>query len=156
LSKLKFNRFYRHDYDLWEDMGNPGWNYKNALYYFKKSEDNRNPYLARTPYHSTGGYLTIQEAPYHTPLVIAFVKAATEMGFVERDINGETQTGFMVAQGTLRRGSRCSSSKAFLRPVRLRKNIHVGLNAHVTKVLIDAETKRAYGVEFFRNGKRQV
>jgi hypothetical protein len=83
-------------------MGNPGWNYDNALYYFKKSEDNRNPYLARTPYHSTGGYMTIQEAPYRTPLVIAFVKAATEMGFEERDINGEKQTGFMVAQGTLR------------------------------------------------------
>jgi choline dehydrogenase-like flavoprotein len=126
------------------------------LYYFKKSEDNRNPYLARTPYHSTGGYMTIQESPYRTPLVVAFVKAATEMGYEERDINGEKQTGFMVAQGTLRRGSRCSTSKAFLRPVRLRKNIHVGLHAQVTKILIDQETKRAYGVEFIRNGKRQV
>jgi hypothetical protein len=24
----------------------------------------RNPYLAATPYHSTGGYLTVQEAPW--------------------------------------------------------------------------------------------
>ncbi|CAB3374228.1 Hypothetical predicted protein [Cloeon dipterum] len=156
LNYMLYVRGNRYDYNLWESLGNPGWNFDNALYYFKKSEDNRNPYLAKTPYHSTGGYLTIQEAPYRTPLVIAFVKAGTEMGYEERDINGENQCGFMVAQGTIRRGARCSTSKAFLRPVRLRKNLHVGLNAQVTKVLIDAETKRAYGVEFIRNEKRQV
>lgn len=42
----------KHDYDGWEAMGNPGWGYKDALYYFKKSEDNRNPYLANTKYHN--------------------------------------------------------------------------------------------------------
>ena len=42
----------KHDYDGWEALGNPGWGYKDALYYFKKSEDNRNPYLANTEYHS--------------------------------------------------------------------------------------------------------
>lgn len=59
----------------------------------------------------------------------------------------------MIAQGTIRRGSRCSTSKAFLRPIRLRKNFHLAMNAHVTKVLINPETKRAYGVEFIKNGK---
>nr|NVI72424.1 putative glucose dehydrogenase [Cucujiformia] len=64
--------------------------------------------------------------------------------------------GFMIAQGTIRRGSRCSTAKAFLRPIRLRKNIHVALESHVTKILINPTTMRAYGVEYLRYGRRHV
>lgn len=28
------------DYDMWAEMGNPGWSYREVLHYFKKSEDN--------------------------------------------------------------------------------------------------------------------
>lgn len=97
----------------------------------------------------------VQEAPWRTPLVVAFVQAGMELGYSNRDINGEHQTGFMIAQGTIRRASRCSTAKAFLRPVRLRDNLHIALNAHVTKLLINPFTMEAYGVEFWRNGKKQ-
>ncbi|OAD62856.1 Glucose dehydrogenase [acceptor] [Eufriesea mexicana] len=156
LNYMLYVRGNRHDYDHWESMGNPGWGYNQALYYFKKSEDNRNPYLQKSPYHSTGGYLTVQESPWKTPLVVAFVQAGTEMGYENRDINGERQTGFMIAQGTIRRGSRCSTAKAFLRPIRLRRNIHTAMNSHVTRLLIDPVTMRATGVEFVRDGSRQI
>lgn len=156
LNYMLYVRGNRHDYDYWESMGNPGWGYDQALYYFKKSEDNRNPYLQRSPYHSTGGYLTVQESPWKTPLVVAFVQAGTEMGYENRDINGEEQTGFMIAQGTIRRGSRCSTAKAFLRPIRLRRNIHTAMNSHVTRVLINPVTMKATGVEFVRDGRRQM
>lgn len=96
----------KHDYDEWEAQGNTGWSYEQVLPYFLKSEDNRNPYLARTPYHATGGYLTVQEAPWRTPLSIAFLQAGRELGYQIRDLNGAKQTGFMLAQGTIRRGSR--------------------------------------------------
>lgn len=121
----------RRDYDLWEAMGNQGWSYEHVLPYFLKSEDNRNPYLARTRYHETGGYLTVQEAPWRTPLAIAFLQAGRELGYQVRDINGEEQAGFMVAQGTIRRGSRCSTAKAFLRPIRLRRNLHIAMHSQV-------------------------
>ncbi|XP_014203584.1 glucose dehydrogenase [FAD, quinone] [Copidosoma floridanum] len=151
LNYMLYLRGNRKDYDLWQEQGNYGWNSSEALRYFMKSEDNQNPYLARTPYHTTGGYLTVQEAPWHTPLATAFVEAGKEMGYENRDINGEYHTGFMIAQGTIRRGSRCSTAKAFLRPARLRKNLHIAMNSHVTKVLIDPVSKRAYGVEFMRD-----
>ncbi|XP_029168311.1 LOW QUALITY PROTEIN: glucose dehydrogenase [FAD, quinone]-like [Nylanderia fulva] len=141
------------DYDIWEQQGCTGWGSRDVLSYFKKSEDNKNPYLIRTPYHASGGHLTVQEAPWHTPLAAAFVQAGQEMGYENRDINGKYQTGFMIAQGTIRRGSRCSSAKAFLRPARLRKNLHVAMHTHVTKVLVHPESKRTYGVEFVRDGK---
>lgn len=79
------------------------------------------------------------------------------MGYDIVDVNGETQTGFAFYQFTMRRGSRCSTAKAFIRPVRHRKNLHVALFSHVTKVLIDENTKRAIGVEYIRDGwKRAV
>lgn len=153
LNYMLYLRGHKKDYDNWEALGNPGWGYKDALYYFKKSEDNTNPYLAETPYHGTGGYLTVGEAPFHTPLAAAFVEAGVEMGYENRDLNGEKGTGFMIAQGTVRRGSRCSTGKAFLRPARLRPNLHVAMYAHVTRIMIDPVTKRAFGVEFVRDRK---
>lgn len=153
LNYMLYLRGNKKDYDIWESLGNPGWGSQDALYYFKKSEDNQNPYLANTPYHSTGGYLTVSEAPYHTPLVAAFVEGGKQLGYQNRDINGQYQTGFMMAQGTVRRGSRCSTGKAFLRPIRLRRNLQVAMKSHVTRVLIDPTTKIAYGVEFLRDNK---
>lgn len=59
----------------------------------------------------------------------------------------------MFSQGTVRRGSRCSTSKAFLRPVRNRKNLHVSMYSHVKKILINPDTKEATGVMFEKHGK---
>lgn len=151
LNYMLYLRGNKKDYDQWEALGNKGWSYNDVLYYFKKSEDNQNPFLAQTPYHSTGGYLTVAEAPYRTPLVESFIGAGLELGYMNRDINGENQTGFMVAQGTIRRGSRCSTSKSYLRPAKDRTNLHIAMHSHVTKVLIDPKSKIAFGVEFIRD-----
>ncbi|XP_001602133.1 glucose dehydrogenase [FAD, quinone] [Nasonia vitripennis] len=154
LNAMVYVRGNRHDYDNWERMGNPGWGYDDVLPYFLKSEDNRNPYLTRTPYHGTGGYLTVQETPWRTPLSIAFLQAGSELGYSNRDINGANQTGFMLTQATIRRGSRCSTAKAFLRPVRNRANLHIAMNAQALKLTFN-EDKRATGVEFMRDGRKQ-
>ncbi|XKL64782.1 hypothetical protein PGB90_004868 [Kerria lacca] len=158
LNAMIYVRGNKFDYDSWAQQGNIGWSYADVLPYFKKSEDNRNPYLVRTPYHSQGGYLTVQESPWRTPLAVAFVKAGMEMGYKNRDINGETQTGFMLAQGTLRRGNRCSTAKAFLRPIRLRQNLHIALHSHVMKVIFEKSQSvtRAIGIQFQKNGKKSM
>ncbi|XP_015512609.1 glucose dehydrogenase [FAD, quinone] [Neodiprion pinetum] len=157
LNTMLYIRGNRRDFDQWESFGNYGWGWDDVLPYFKKSEDQRNPYLARnTKYHSTGGYLTVQDAPFNTPLGVAFLQAGEEMGYDIVDVNGAQQTGFAFYQYTMRRGTRCSAAKAFIRPIRSRKNLDIALWSHATKVLTDPETKRAYGVEFIREGKRQV
>ncbi|KAK4014962.1 glucose dehydrogenase [FAD, quinone] [Daphnia magna] len=156
LNYMLYVRGNRRDYDSWEQMGNYGWGFKDVLPYFIKSEDNRNPYLAESPYHGVGGYLTVQEAPYKTPLATAFVEGGVELGYEHRDGNGAYQTGFMISQGTIRRGSRCSTSKAFLRPVRKRKNLHIAMHTHVMQIMIDPETYQAYAVKFQRKGKIYV
>lgn len=62
----------------------------------------------------------------------------------------------MFPQGTVRRGRRCSTSKAFLRPVRHRKNLHISKNSHVLKIVIDPITKEATGVEFEKKGRKYI
>ncbi|OLN83739.1 Oxygen-dependent choline dehydrogenase 7 [Colletotrichum chlorophyti] len=34
---MAFNRGSKSDYDAWEELGNPGWNWDNLVHYFKKS-----------------------------------------------------------------------------------------------------------------------
>ncbi|EFN64469.1 Glucose dehydrogenase [acceptor] [Camponotus floridanus] len=157
LNTMLYVRGNRRDYDQWRNFGNPGWGYEDVLPFFMKSEDQRNPYLARnTKYHGTGGYLTVQDSPYVTPLGVAFLQAGEEMGYDICDVNGEQQTGFAFFQFTMRRGARCSAAKAFVRPIQLRKNFHLSLWSHVTRILIDSQSKRAYGVEFIRNGRKEI
>lgn len=38
----------------------------------------------------------------------------------------------------------------------MRKNLHIALHAHVTRIIVDPVTKRAQGVEFIRNDQKQV
>lgn len=153
LNYMLYVRGNQMDYNNWAIEGNPGWGYHDVLQYFKKSEDNQNPSLTQSPYHSIGGYLTVSEAPYKTPLANAFIAAGREMDYNICDINGEHQLGFMIPQGTIRRGTRCSTAKAFLTPARLRKNLHVSINTHVTRLIIDPYTKITTGVKMMKNNK---
>lgn len=53
----------------------------------------------------------------------------------------------------MKNGARCSAAKAFLKPVRYRRNLHILTQARATKILINPKTKQAYGVEFLKNRK---
>ncbi|KAK6630172.1 hypothetical protein RUM44_005728 [Polyplax serrata] len=134
------------DYDLWKDLGNEGWGYDDVLKYFKKSENMTVEKYKNDPYHGTGGYLTVEEYRYHTPLAHAFIDAARELGHPVRDINGAYQTGFTLPHGTLRDGLRCSTSKAFIRPAVKRKNLHIAMETYAERILIKRVKKQAYGV----------
>ena len=59
----------------------------------------------------------------------------------------------MKIQSTTRNGARCSTAKAFLRPVRHRKNLHISMQSRVLKILINSTTKQATGVRFEKKGK---
>jgi choline dehydrogenase-like flavoprotein len=94
LNYMLYVRGNKKDYDNWRDIyGCDGWGYDDVLPYFIKSEDNQNPYLAGTKYHGKGGYLTVGEAGYTSPLGAAFMQGGVEMGYQNRDCNGEFQTG---------------------------------------------------------------
>ncbi|XP_038217331.1 glucose dehydrogenase [FAD, quinone] [Zerene cesonia] len=147
MNGMMYIRGSRHDYDEWAAAGNEGWSYEEVLPYFMKSEDNKQVEEMDKGYHGTGGPLTVSQFPYHPPLSQSLLKAGEELGYQVRDLNGEIHTGFSIAQTTNRNGSRLSVARAFLRPARRRPNLHVMLNATVTRVLINQTTRQAYAVE---------
>lgn len=141
----------RQDYDNWVAMGNPGWGYDDLLPYFKLSEDNTNITYYGSPYHQTGGYQTVSNPNFLTQTGHMVLNAATDLGYQWVDYTGENQMGFNYAQFTHRQGSRCSTAKAYLRPIRNRRNVHISQNSLVSKILVDSSTSTAYGVEFIRD-----
>lgn len=150
---MVYCRGHKKDYDTWRDLGNTGWGYDDVLPYFTKSENNKNPAYLKTPYHKSGGLLSVTDSPYLTPLATSFLEAGVELGYQVNDLNGENGTGFMLAQATIGDGKRCSTGRAFLVPARTRLNLDIVLFSHVTKILIDPLTKVAFGVEFVNDDK---
>jgi choline dehydrogenase-like flavoprotein len=155
LNYMLYVRGNRRDYDLWAEMGNVGWSYDEVFPYFVKSEDNRDPDIIGNGYHGTGGYLTVSTPHYTTPIAGAFLEAAKLFGYPNIDLNGARQTGFAIPQGTIRRGARCSTAKAFLRDIAGRANLHVHVQAQATRVIFD-QHKRAIGVRYMRDGSEHA
>lgn len=142
------------DYDRWAELGNEGWAYKDVLKYFKKLETIDIPELrADTVYHGTKGPVHVNTPTFHTPLAKAFLEAGEELGYSLIDYNGKDMIGFSYLQTTIMNGTRMSSNRAYLHPIRNRRNLHVSLDSMVRKVLIDRRKKQAIGVELVKYGR---
>ena len=157
LNFMLYIRGMKADYDAWAAAGNHGWSYEEILPYFKKSEDLTaekllNQHSNGQTYHARGGPLTLEEFE-RTEFGETILEAAKQLGYETlEDLNGENQLGFGNIFGSLRNGTRCSTAKAFLGPVKFRENLHVAKHAHVTRILINDQTRTAYGVEFKTKG----
>lgn len=148
INNLIYVRGNRHDYDGWAKEGCEGWSYKDVLPYFIKSEDIQIPELMNSAYHGKGGPLPVKDGT-STPLAEIYRQAMKELGYPVTDCNGRTQTGYCPTQENVLGGERWSTVRAFLRPAMNRPNLHVIINAHVTKILIDKKT--ATGVSFVKD-----
>ena len=140
------------DYDRWAAMGNEGWSYSDLLKYFKKLEEMGIAELKNKKEHNTKGPVYISYPPYHTPLAENFLKAGLEMGYPIVDYNANQTIGFSYLQTTMKNGIRMSTNRAYLYPANERKNLFVTKLSHVNKVLIDPKNKRAFGVQFSKEG----
>ncbi|XP_069102989.1 glucose dehydrogenase [FAD, quinone]-like isoform X2 [Argopecten irradians] len=154
LNGLAYIRGSRHDYDSWAVDGCEGWSYDEVLPYFLKSEDMRETDGFDREFHSRGGPIAISDAT-KSELAEVYFEAAKEIGFKVHDCNGNDgiQDGFCRAWSIIGGGQRCNAARGFLQPILGRKNLHVAIQSHVTKVMI--ENKQAVGVEFIQNGRKK-
>jgi choline dehydrogenase len=157
LNGLLYIRGNMKDYDDWYEQGNPGWAYRHVLKYFRRSEKNILTTETDTDefvgFHGENGPMNVDMFLAFDPIKDFMVEVAKETGFnLVSDPNAEHQMGFTYAQGTLERGKRVSTAKAFLEPIKDRENLHVIKNAQVTDVII--KRSKARGVNFVIGDKK--
>ncbi|KAF2878936.1 hypothetical protein ILUMI_27240 [Ignelater luminosus] len=152
INYMVYTRGNPEDYNQWAAQGNPGWSYEDILPYFLKSENAHIP-ISEPNYHRTGGYQSIEQTST-SALANAFIQAGQELGYQITDYNSPQQIGFSPIQITTSFGRRASTATSFLQPILNRENLHIVTGARVTRVLIDSNTNRTYGVEYIRNDKK--
>ena len=136
INGLIFVRGQRADYDRWAAAGNQGWGWDAVLPYFQRSLTSCSDIGAR---HE---------------LMEAIIGAANERGIPStRDFNGGDQEGVGYYQLFTKNGWRSSSATAYLNPAKVRSNLSVETDAHVTRILF--ENGRAVGVRY-RKGNTEI
>ena len=102
-----------------------GWNYASCLPYYQRAET---WYRGADQYRGGSGPLGVCAGNDMklNPLYRAFIDAGVEAGYpATEDYNGYQQEGFGQMQMTVDNGRRASTSFAYLKPVRSRKNLRV-------------------------------
>ena len=140
------------DYDAWAAAGLPGWSYDDVLPYFKRSEHH---WRGETQAHGGAGPLHVTPMAKDPILFPTFLKTAEGLGYpAEDDFNVARPDGFGIPDCTIKDGRRHSTVRAFIDPVKARPNLKVETKALVTHIIV--EDGRAKGVEFTRNGEREI
>jgi choline dehydrogenase len=148
INGLIYIRGQREDYDDWAAKGNPGWGFRDVLPYFRKLEHN---VRGASEYHGGDGPLWASDIEVPHPLVEALIASAGSLGIPRNDdFNGPAQEGVGYYQLTTRKGLRCSTAVAYLRPARERVNLEVRTRAHATRIVF--EGRRATGVIYRKEG----
>jgi choline dehydrogenase-like flavoprotein len=156
INGMIYMRGQARDYDLWRQMGNPGWAWEDVLPYFKQHEDQwaLEP-EALEDLHARGGEWRVELPRIRWEILDAFREAAAEAGVPKvEDFNRGDNEGcgyFHVNQKT---GVRWNTSKGFLRPVRHRPNLDVETDAMVERLVLDG--KRVTGLVMRQHGARRT
>ena len=131
INGLLYIRGQEQDYDIWRQLGNKGWSWKEVLPYFIKSE---NQERGRNEFHGIGGPLSVSDTRIKLDLLEKFMDASEEKGIPRvEDFNKGNNFGCGYFQVTEKNGLRCSAAVGYLNPIKTRKNLKIETNCHVKK-----------------------
>jgi choline dehydrogenase len=129
------------DYDGWAAAGNPGWAWRDVLPLFKRSE---NHFAGTNELHGGDGEWRVERQRLSWEILEAFRDAAAQSGIASvDDFNGGDNEGCSYFQVNQKRGVRWNASKAFLRDIRQRPNLHVLTGAEAERLELDEGRARA-------------
>ncbi len=149
INGMVYARGHSTDYDRWEQAGCTGWGWKDIKPVMIAMEDHE---LGPSDMRGVGGPLHITVQPQGNELHKAIIDAAGQVGIPHvLDTNDAPEGGIGYQPRTVWRGQRQSSARAFLDPVRSRRNLHVIVNAHARRILF--EGKRAVALELRIEGE---
>ena len=148
INVMAYTRGHPGDFDRWHRQGATGWSYGDVLPYFRRGESWEG---GENQFRGGEGPVGTQSARTPDPIFDSWIDAGEQAGFPRtQDYNTSQQEGFGRGQYTIRDGRRASSSRAYLKPARARRNLTIEVRAHTTRVLF--EGKRASGVELVKDG----
>lgn len=151
INGMIYMRGQARDYDQWRQMGCVGWGWDDVLPIFRQSEDY---YRGADGMHGAGGEWRVEEARVRWDILDAFQEAAEAIGIPRiDDFNRGDNEGSSYFKVNQRGGVRWNASKAFLKPVRHRRNLRIETGAQVRRLVV--EEGRAGGVSYDRNGTTQ-
>ncbi|NYD40809.1 choline dehydrogenase [Nocardioides panaciterrulae] len=150
INGMIFQRGNPMDYERWAaDPGLEQWDYAHCLPYFKRMETCT---AGADAWRGGSGPLVLERGPATSPLFGAFFEAVQQAGHpLTDDVNGYRQEGFAKFDRNVHRGRRLSAARAYLHPVRSRKNLTVRTLAQVTGLRVRG--KRVTGVDYLRAGR---
>lgn len=150
INGMIFQRGNPMDFERWAgDEGMSEWDYAHCLPYFKRME---NCLAGADAWRGGSGPLVLERGPAKTPLFGAFFEAVQQAGYpLTDDVNGYRQEGFAAFDRNVHRGRRLSASRAYLHPVKHRKNLTIQTLSQVTALRM--EGTRVTGVNYLRAGK---
>lgn len=144
------------DYNEWAELGNKGWSYEEVLQYLKKSLNCPADQVLKygDKYCGTEGPMNIRNYNYTaSTFQEILLDGARELGFdILEPMNTDRFVGFGRALGTIDSGRRMNAAKAFLSPIKDKKNFYVMKSTRADKVLL--EGAKATGVRVtLKNGE---
>ncbi|MGE0007030.1 MAG: GMC family oxidoreductase [Parvibaculaceae bacterium] len=143
INGMIYMRGQAQDYDHWRQLGNPGWGWDDVLPLFRKSEDH---YRLGGPFHGQGGELRVERQRLSWPILDAVRDAAEELGVPKvEDFNTGDNEGSSYFEVNQKSGFRFNAARAFLRPVRHRRNLRVLTHAHAERIRFAG--RRAAGLD---------
>ena len=147
INGMIFQRGNPLDFERWgADAGMSSWDYAHCLPYFKRME---NCLAADTTdeYRGKSGPLRLERGQVKNPLFGAFFSAVKQAGHpITQDVNGFQQEGFAAFDRNVKRGRRFSAARAYLHPVKRRRNLTVQCRALATRLITEGKT--VVGVEY--------
>ena len=149
INGLLYIRGQEQDYNIWRQLGNIGWGWNDVLPYFLKAENQEH---GSNKFHNDKGPLYVSDQRIRLDILDVFMNAAEEVGIPKvTDFNKGNNYGCGYFQVTVKNGLRCSTSVAYLRPIKNRSNLKIEVNAHVKN--IDFENTKATGLSYWKGDK---
>lgn len=136
INGMIYMRGQSRDYDHWAAVtGDDAWRWDACLPYFKRHEDH---WRGADAWHGAGGEWRVERQRLSWQILDAFAAAAVEAGIpASDDFNRGDNLGVGYFEVNQRRGWRWNASKAFLRPVRGRRNLEVWTGTHARRLRLE-------------------
>ena len=149
INGLLYIRGQEQDYNVWRQLGNKGWGWKDVLPYFIKSESQER---GKNEFHGDSGPLSVSDPRIKLELLEKFMDAAEEKGIPKvNDFNKGDNFGCGYFQVTEKNGLRCSTAVGYLNPIKNRKNLKIQTNCLVQKINFDGT--KAISVSFLKDNQ---